>query len=229
MTNILAKKYPLIHKFNNYAWDDDEDCSSWERVDKLLLEHSEFLPEGRVYLNSTMHDSWVISYEKTRNDFVITLNDFQSHCFCEAFADLKGTPICHEDVVVPVEMVFTQIRRLAVSHVNRNGKLLPINTDRFLPFFKELLIDHVCMLTPDSIQLGMLFWIERKVKNTRTLILEIEAKHLNFHEHQRASFIQLLGEEYVKWFDLHMEARRKKEWGFDYSSSIQFLKEQGFS
>ena len=222
MSNMLACNYPSIYR-RHYSKDDEEDWSDWKNTDKRLGELSGILPLGRTYLNSAMHDSWVISYSKTSTAISISLNDFQSHCFCHAFAARIGVSNGYGASDCTVAFCFSGVHRLAVCHVNRNGKLLPLHTDRFLPLLETWLADDPSLLSPNRIRLGILFWTKRKVKKSNELFLELEAEQLDFREHQREVFLRLFGEEHLKWFDLYMETRQKMEWYFDYSGSIEFL------
>ncbi len=233
MEAVLARKYPIIHN-RHYSFVEDEEAQHDEflvhyaRVEAMLETKAPLLPQGKTYLNSRLHDSWVLRFTRTKDDFAILLNDFQSHCFCAALSFLRGDLISHRLAVLPLCLLFVQVRKITVSHVNRHGKLLAVKAERLFTGKCEFLCDEVGEIEDGHTSIGILFWKDKMIKGDKRLLLEVEAKKLSIQEQQRQDFVDLFGEELVSWFDLHMDARKKNAWYFDYSSSLDFLREHHF-
>jgi hypothetical protein len=216
--------YPKIDAlyFSNLV-DEDLSKQAWDETEHLLQANREHLPEGYYYLNSRLHDSWVIGYDRTPTSFTLRLNDISAHCFCEAVNALTGRNVTHRQTVCPVELVFTGVRQLRTCHVNRNGKILPLNTERWLPEAKEFLCDDIRVLNKREISLGILFWARRVVKESKRLLLEIDAERLQIVEMKRNAFSAICGAENGEFFERFME-QRQKGMAFDYSAALDFLK-----
>ncbi len=215
-TNLFSEKYPLLHagQEQNYL-----------RYDALLDEAKGFLPHGKLYLNSALHDARVTAIDWERHSATIWINDYPTHCFCHALGTHFQEKALNWDTVLPLGIRFHDVSILTVSRISRNDKILPLSKTRHLPSTSEVLEDEARILRADGIELGMLFDAYRRRKtNKGNLLFEVSCRHMEFIELQRERFTYLLGGKYLDHFDAFWEARCTGV-RFDFSGSLEFIEQ----
>ena len=78
-------------------------------------------PGSQMYFGGHLHDSWVKNARLKNSKFMISLNEFQSHCFFEAFCEFLSLKIPHRVVDPRLEVIFNGVKKLDLfSFSNEN-------------------------------------------------------------------------------------------------------------
>ena len=225
-TEIFDKKYPLLdslicYKGNN--WEDDEDKIKLlgEQYSAFIESKARMFPNIQLYLDSRLHDSWVQSIEFNGFDLIISLNEFSTHCFSDALSEKFSLNIPHKKRIFPVCLRFQEIKHYSISWLNRNGKILALSKEKYVPKLSEFLYDQATVLETGDIRIGFLFWSRIK-GNKSYLLLQIESKDFQIEEFQRQAFLNLYGERHIKLFDTFWKEKQKGVY-FDFSSALDFI------
>ncbi len=219
MSEFLRAKFPLLYNMFAAIDDDDRANSLRERYCHTLKAAETHLPGISFYFDGHLHDSWVLGIEHQKNHLTIRLNDFSSHCICDAFAKLRGLSSTCEHHIMPVSLQFENITSCSLSRINHKDQLIPVRgRQKYMRKLREYLLDEIRDISPDHIAVGILFFT-----NKQHLVLEIEARSLAFQEDQKKAFIELFGPEHSAVFDEYWSERHAGK-DFHQSSAIDFLR-----
>jgi hypothetical protein len=224
---LLATLYPFVDAY----YDMDFERSSvrmgelYEDTKQLLEARKSILPEGMTFLNGMMDDSWLLSVQRSAGDVVLTINEFMTHCFCEAYNTLRQRHVHHKRVITRLNLRFSGAASIGVCRENSRGRLLPVSAVRYLPYFDELLLDEIKRLDENGVEMGFLFTNSRAFRNT--LVLEVKADKLIIEESLREDCIAVCGADVAPYFDAFMEFRKSSPQSLGYSCSLEFLKGLG--
>lgn len=228
--NRFSKRYPLLHCGTlPQSWKVDEneqrECTAqFNRVDVLLREAEDLLPQAPMYLNSRQHDALVISVERTARDLTIWMEDDQMRGLSRTLETISSG--CFQDSRgrYPVGFKFCDISSLSVSRINSNDKILPLSVSKYLPQLDEFYYDEVTSVSPDCLSMGMLI-LTRKYRGSciDPLLVEVKCRRLEFIERQRAPFEAIYGDQYSGLYDAFQFERRENRRYFDYSDAREFV------
>ena len=228
-SNYFHKNFPLLYAYigtegNQYEYNEDKIGILSDKYCNLLNSKCEFFPNGSVYLNSKLHDSWVNSIEETGNNITIWLNDFQTHCFSDAICDVYKENIPHKKRIFPIGIQLNEIKASNISWINKNNKLIPLNQKKYLSKLSEILFDEAISIEPNKIKMGFLFMTNcHSFSNKSTVLFQVECESMTFIDNQKESFINLFSGNYTQLFENFWEKRLEGE-NFDYSNSLELIK-----
>lgn len=185
----------------------------------MLVASEVYVPRLSFFFGG-LHDSRVLGIEEQENHLTIRLNDFSSHCICDAFAELKGLPSTCEEHIMPVSLRFESIALCSLSMITHESELLPIGRHRdYLRRLRTFLYDEFRDIGPEHIAVGLVFFTD-----TEHCLLEIEAQGLTLQEDQRSAFAEIFGPEHVSVFDAYWNERQDGKFFGDQSVASEFLK-----
>lgn len=224
--NTLEKRFPLISILRGIGPLSYESPISASIISK----HFEFInskvdafPNIHGYFNSKLHDSKINSVLIDSNVLSISLNDFSTNCFFSALLEFTNMPITHIRYIFPVILNFYGLKYYSLSYINRNNKLIQLNSSRYLYKISTYLYDQVLALEPDSVSLAILFWSTFSFRK-RYLLLQVKCNTLLIKEPQRDEFIRLVGDKFIHLYDKYWRHRCKGVI-FDYRKAVQFIAE----
>ncbi len=228
MANVFRNKYPLLdsliynegNKWGDYYLESERQKLR-EQYTEFLSTKNELLGNIVNYVDCRLHDSWVINTNYNYKELEITLNEFSSHCFADVVVEEFGLNIPHKKRVLPVSLKFKNIKKISISWVNKNSKIIPIKTEKFITRLSEFLYEQIITLEKNKIEIGLLFWSGMKGKKSY-LLLEIECEHLVVNEFQEEEFRKLFGEKHLLLFKKFWEEKQKGKY-FDYSTAKEII------
>jgi len=215
--NRFSERYPLLHRVTlPYSWKrkelDRRECTAqFERLDRLLHEAVDILPNAGMYLNSRQHDARVLSVERTARDFIMWMEDAQVRFFSRTLDSISSVRLQNSQGVYPLGFKFCDVSSLSISRVNNNDKILPLSVPKYLPRLDEFHYDEVTSIRPDLFSMGMLILANpARGPVVDVLLVEVKCRRLEFIEGQRAPFEANYGEHYPELYDAFQSARREK-------------------
>ena len=113
--NRFSERYPLLHRVTlPQSWKVDENeqrerTTRFNKVDALLREAEDLLPQAPMYLNSRQHDAQVISVERTAKDFTLWMEDFQVLCLSQTLEAMREDGIREKPPCYPVGLKFLDV------------------------------------------------------------------------------------------------------------------------
>lgn len=224
MSEKIDNIFPLLHALaglNRSHYENDFVHSLIENYANLLKSKEKIIPKCSIYLNSALHDSKVISIKNNKNTFSIVLNDFCSMCFCNALIEIINIKVPKRKRIFPISLSFDKYHSINLSWINRNNKLIKVNTDRYLPKLSEYLYDQLIEIQNNSISIGILFWAKSS-KNKQHLLLQVKSRVLRIEEFQRNAFLELFDYNFLELFDSFWAIRRQGVL-FDYNKAFEFI------
>ena len=231
--NRFSERYPLLHRVTlPQSWKVDENeqrerTTRFNKVDALLREAEDLLPQAPMYLNSRQHDAQLISVERTAKDFTLWMEDFQVLCLSQTLEAMREDGIREKPPCYPVGLKFLDVYSLSVSRINNNDKILPLSVLKYLPRLDEFHYDEVTSIGPDLLSMGMLILTNpSRGPHIGALLVEVNCRKLEFIEGQRTPFEAIYGAQYPGLYDAFQSARRERRQYFDYSGARRFVLEE---
>jgi len=223
----LEKAFPVLNHLLGPDLSDAEEL--WENQSELLAKHTLLLPQGQAFLNSRMHDSHVVSAKCQGANLILTLNDFSTSSFCSAALKLQGKPHFEKQFdpkrnAFPVSFKFEGLSLCDLCRISKNGKLLPVSLRHHLLDLDEFLYDEIRLISDEQIDIGILFWSKRRIKEDYYLVLRIVSKRLIISHDLAESFAGFLGKSLAPLFELYMRDRLESGRVFSWSCARDFLK-----
>jgi hypothetical protein len=221
--NTLGKRFPVISILSGIglpSYDNSLSALLINRHSLFVNSKGDDFHNVHLYLNSALHDSIVTSVSYDKDVLSISLDDFSTHCFCNALVKISKMSMVHAKRICPVMLKFDKIRECSLAYINRNNKLIQLSKAKHLHKISSYLYDQVIKLEPDSIFIGILFWATSLRK--RYLLLQIKCKRLTIVELQRKAFLELFGDKFIDLYDRYWKQRQKGVL-FDYGKSAQFI------
>lgn len=227
--NRFSERYPLLHRLTSeVSWRRDEEeekktRAAFQRLDAQLLEVSDILPRGRLYLNSRQHDARIISVSRASSELVIRMEDYQSQNLAWALIEMYEHSPKNLRVQFPVVFRFSGVSSFTIARVSDNDKILPVSAARHLPRLSDYFYDEVIEVSPGLLSMGML--ILTRNRRGPLLLLEVKCQELNIQEEQRPAFKAFFGEQHMELFDTFMEARHDRAAFFNWSTTCEFIRQ----
>jgi hypothetical protein len=213
--------FPLLREHVGYEDEQEELRHRLISEQEAFLEaNKKSLPKGLVYLNSRLHDNWVRNVRYDGHNLAITLNEFSTHCFCDALVDTHHLDVPHEMRILPITV---QFRRVSACSLYSIWEEKILQTKPYLARLSEWLYDEIIRIDSNLISAGVVFWARTLTRKRRRLLLQVECEALRFLESQEKEFLRLFGVEFLEQFASFW---KKREAGrcFDYSSALKFIK-----
>ncbi len=212
--------FPLLRTRIGYEDEEEQLGQRLSEEQELFLEaNKKTLPKGKMYLNSRLHDSWVRNVEYGEHKVVITLNEFSTHCFCDALVHAYELDVPHALRILPIAVEFHNVSSCSVYSILEKKVL---NTKAYLPKLSEWLYDEIRRIDSSVISVGVVFWAARLNPKRRRLLFQVECEAMRFHESQKNAFLRLFGEKFTEQFASFWNERQTGRC-FDYSSSLKFI------
>jgi hypothetical protein len=218
--------FPLLRTYIAYEDEEEQLGQRLFEEQELFLEANEkTLPKGKMYLNSRLHDSWVRNVEYDEHNVAITLNEFSTHCFCDALVHAYELDVPHELRISPIAVEF---RNVSSCYVYSIGEEKILNTKAYLPKLSEWLYDEIRRIDSNVISVGVVFWAGSLNRKRRMLLFQAECEAMRFHESLKNEFVRLFGGKFTEQFASFWSERRTGRC-FDYSGSLKFIDRLGNS
>jgi hypothetical protein len=202
-----------------------ENPSYYVKDRQRLLEGAKtYFQDSGKYLGSVLHDSAVLSIEYKKNSHMtITFGDIRYDCFCSALKDVEGINFPCRKQVFSITLEFYGLKRCLSHWCNRNNKLLPLKTEKYIHKVDEFLYDEIQEVGKNYINL--VFHLCTKMWKTPkyNLILHIIAESFSVTEKQQDVLHGLFERKYYPLLDAFQSEIEKGEF-FDYSLSEEFIK-----
>lgn len=202
--NIFKDNYPLISALTtydkNYHFED-------ELIDLQTKRHEDFIKSKSQsnllfkYFGSKLHDSPIINIQQTDDENLsITVNDYHSYDFAVETCHSKEIKKKNRELVFPLTIIF-QKPTLKLSRINKNGKHIYVKIKKRLSNLAYWLYDEVTSIDNNQFSLGILLEASPCKGNKGVLLLEINAKCVEFIEMQKDQYINLFGNEFFAYWE----------------------------
>lgn len=219
----LETRYPLLHWYLNSARETGHPFpeSRYRSMRELLRSDRVIAPGAEGFLACGLHDSRVLGLDEFPGCVCLRLDDFSTHCFCDAVAHAHGLAHANPRPVMPVTLTFHGVSACRFYRLDRNFELVPTNKQTDRATLSEYLYDEVSRLDETGIAVAIVFW-RSSVQRHPYVILEVEAKALQIEEQFRDAFVAVAGEMHEELFGAYM-IERKQGNVFDFSGAVDFL------
>ena len=217
----------LAHWFIN---DYDEEKNM--EIQRAYYERFKAMDEGfkltRMGFHS-LHDSYILSKEKTDNQYILWLNDVATCDFAGALRNKKGLRI-NGEMVFPLGIAASDLSHLSLNKVNdRTGRLMPCRPGKL----KEYLSEEIISWDENGVEIAfVLIGGRKRVPRTsvrrfsydRALLL-IACKHLHVEQQQDAAWEAYFGHEFDEYYNFFKDKRNNGEYVADYSQCCKLIDE----
>jgi len=202
--NIFKENYPLISVLTTYdkkyRFDDELIDFHSKRHDALIKSKQK---SGLLfkYFGSKLHDSPILKIQQNGNEYIsITVNDYHCYDFAVETCHNKKIKKKNKDLIFPLTITFHK-PTLTLSRINKNGKQIYVKVRSRLSKLAYWIHDEVAALDDNHLKIGILLEATPCKGNKSTLLLEINAKSVEFSEMQKDRYINLFWSEFATYWE----------------------------
>jgi hypothetical protein len=185
---------------------------------------------SRMRLGGRLHDSYVLSREKTDDRYVLWLNDVATLDFAGALRDKKGLQI-NDEMEFPLGIVARDVKRLSLCAVNeRSGRIMPCCHAKLWQYLYEEIIswdesgvEIAFVLVSDQIRVSGRS--RRQFRNAHALML-IACGHLGIDdEMQDEAWHKYFGRDFDDYYSFFKRKRDEGVFLSDYTECRKLIDE----
>jgi hypothetical protein len=228
---LFRKQYDFASGvFNDLGFENSPSYIQYfEEKQRLLDRVKKQFPLAERYLNCRLHDSRILSYKHIRSKFLeMTFNDYYFIDFAFALNDIEKLGMSDEQFIFPVTLKWGGLCGFQLYWSNRNNKLLPLRTRKYLPKIHDFLYDEIQEVRQNYVKMAMEYAsVEPILKDPPyskpTLYLQVVFEQISVQEQQKDSLYGLFDRKYYPLLDA-FSAEIDKGTYFDVTVAGEFIK-----
>lgn len=166
-----------------------------------------------------LHDSQILEFIKNKNEISIMMNDFIFTNFIYALCEYKKINIDFKKQIFPVTFIFKNLKNYSFNKVKESGIIKSIDTIKFKNC-KEYLYDEIISLDENGIEIGFVFYTNKREK----ILFLISSCKIDIIENQLENFKKIFGEDYNGVLSVYLKRRQREEY-LSYTEELQMIQE----
>ena len=182
---------------------------------------------SRMRFGGHLHDSYVLSREKTDDKYILWLNDVATRDFAGAVCDKKGIQF-NDDMEFPLGIVASDVKHVSLCAVNkRSGRIMPCRHAKL----HEYLLEEIISWDEDSVEIAFVLtgWqihvpgrSRKEFRNAHSLLL-ISCGQLSIDEKQDAAWQKYFGHDCDDYYAFFKRKRNEGVFLSDYSECCELI------
>jgi len=192
-----------------------------KRHEKRVKRAKKLLSNFYKYFFTSLHDCPVNSINFNDNYLDIELDDFMLNSFFDALKQKDAELNNENNNLFPLKINFEKLKSFNLYHINNNLLIKPMKLD-FLSQISTLLYYEIISVNLNEINIGFLFWLEKKYYKSKYVLMIVKASKINILEMQKEKWQKYTNNKYDTLYN-NFEKERFLGRYFDYSSSLKFI------